>query len=92
MPEPKAKISRSRSSAKSKQTAKRKRTATPDFTICLKRPHALQAAFIQSTAKRKIIRAGRRGGKTTGVAILALEKFLAGYRVLYAAPTQEQIE
>jgi hypothetical protein len=92
MPEPKAKISRSRSSTKGKRAAKRKRPVQPDFTICLKRPHPLQAAFIQSTAKRKIIRAGRRGGKTTGVAILALHKFLAGHRVLYAAPTQEQIE
>lgn len=38
------------------------------------------------------MRAGRRGGKTVGVAIRAVRKFLEGKRVLYAAPTQEQID
>lgn len=38
-----------------------------------------------------MIRAGRRGGKTTGLAILAVEQFLAGQRILYAVPTQEQV-
>jgi len=54
-------------------------------------PHAKQRAFIDSPAKRKIIRAGRRSGKTTGIAIYAVDKFLAGRRVLYATPTAEQI-
>jgi len=61
-------------------------------TIRLKEPHDRQKEFIYSPAKRKVIRAGRRGGKTTGMAILAIERFLAGERVLYATPTQEQIE
>jgi hypothetical protein len=39
-----------------------------------------------------VIRAGRRGGKTTGVAILALTAFCAGRRVLYAVPTQDQAD
>jgi hypothetical protein len=43
-------------------------------------------------AKRKVIRAGRRGGKTTGVAILAALAFLDGKRVLYAVPTQDQAD
>jgi hypothetical protein len=60
--------------------------------IRLKTPHAQQARFINSPAKRKVIRAGRRGGKTTGVGIQAVEAFKAGQRVLYAAPTQEQID
>jgi hypothetical protein len=47
---------------------------------------------MESTAKRKVIRAGRRGGKTTGIASYAVQKFLDGKRVLYATPTQEQIE
>lgn len=64
----------------------------PEYEIHLPEPHAKQRAFIDSPAKRKIIRAGRRGGKTVGVAILATEKFLAGHRVLYAAPTAEQID
>lgn len=53
--------------------------------------HPKQNEFIISTAKRKIIRAGRRGGKTVGAAILAVMSFLAGHRVLYAAPTAEQV-
>jgi len=62
------------------------------MTINLPRPHEQQAAFINSPAKRRVIRAGRRGGKTVGMAILAVRAFLAGRRVLYAAPTQDQID
>ncbi len=36
-------------------------------------------------------RAGRRSGKTIGVSILAVERFLAGHRILYAAPTSDQL-
>lgn len=46
---------------------------------------------MRSTAKRIVCRAGRRGGKTVGMAIKAVEAFLAGKRVLYAAPTADQI-
>jgi len=62
------------------------------LTVTLKRPHDRQLQFIESPAKRKIIRAGRRGGKTTGAAILALQGFLQGRRILYGAPTQEQVD
>jgi hypothetical protein len=61
-------------------------------TVRLKRPHAQQERFLRSTAKRRIVRAGRRGGKTTGMAILAVEEFLKGRRILYAVPTSEQIQ
>lgn len=64
----------------------------PDLLIHLPEPHAKQRAFIDSHAKRKVIRAGRRGGKTVGVSIFAVEKFLAGRRVLYAVPTSEQVD
>jgi len=64
----------------------------PEYTITLPTPHEKQRAFIDSPAKRKVIRAGRRGGKTVGVAIYAVKQFLAGRRVLYAAPTAEQID
>jgi hypothetical protein len=57
----------------------------------LREPHPEQARFIDSPAKRKVIRAGRRGGKTVGVALMAVQAFLAGRRVLYAVPTQEQV-
>ncbi len=64
----------------------------PEYEIHLPEPHAKQRAFIDSPAKRKIIRAGRRGGKTVGMGIFSVEKFLAGRRVLYAVPTSEQVE
>lgn len=63
-----------------------------EVTVRLPVPHEKQAAFIDSTAKRIVVRAGRRGGKTVGVGVRAVKKFLEGRRVLYAAPTQEQID
>ena len=62
------------------------------LTISLPTPHSKQIAFIESPAQRKVIRAGRRGGKTVGVSIYAVQRFLAGKRILYAAPTQEQVD
>ena len=62
-----------------------------EYKIHLPTPHARQREFIYSRAKRKIIRAGRRGGKTVGVSIYAVQKFLAGKRVLYATPTIDQL-
>ena len=53
-----------------------------DLTIRLHKPHAKQLAFKRSKAKRKVIVAGRRGGKTTGVSDVAVEAMLAGRRVL----------
>ncbi len=61
------------------------------LTIRLPEPHPRQVEFIDSRAKRKIVRAGRRGGKTVGLGILSVERFLEGRRVLYATPTAEQI-
>lgn len=55
-------------------------------------PHPHQVEFINSKAKRKIVRAGRRSGKTVGAAIMAVQDFLANRRVLYAAPTSEQTQ
>jgi phage terminase large subunit-like protein len=62
------------------------------FRIELLTPHPKQSEFIDSPAKRKIIRAGRRSGKTVGISIYAVKQFLEHKRILYAAPTQEQIE
>lgn len=61
-------------------------------TVHLRTPHAKQQQFLDSSAKRKVIRAGRRGGKTTGIAILAGRAFMEGRRILYAAPTEDQVE
>jgi len=59
--------------------------------IHLPKPHPKQEAFIRNPAKRKVVKAGRRGGKTVGMGILAVEEFIAGHRILYAAPTMEQV-
>jgi len=61
------------------------------YRIRLKKPHAHQAALLRSKARRKVVRAGRRAGKTTAAAILAIQAFLDGKRVLYAAPTANQL-
>jgi len=62
------------------------------MSVHLPEPHGKQVLFIDSQAKRKVIRAGRRSGKTVGIAIYAVEKFLQGKRVLYATPTSEQVD
>jgi hypothetical protein len=53
--------------------------------------HPNQKAFVDSLAKRVIVRAGRRGGKTVGAAIKAVRMFLEGKRILYGVPTMEQL-
>lgn len=60
--------------------------------MILRRPHPKQAEILRSPAKRKVLRAGRRSGKTVVLGILAVESFLKGRRVLYGAPTQDQIQ
>ena len=62
------------------------------YSIILRRPHPVQQQIRNSKAKRKIIRAGRRGGKTVCAASICVEKFLQGLRPLYAAPTSDQLE
>ena len=63
----------------------------PRYEIHLPTPHPKQAEFIDSPAKRKVVRAGRRGGKTIGMSVDAVQSFLAGKRVLYGAPTADQL-
>lgn len=63
-----------------------------DLTVNLHRPHPKQAAIKASNAKRRVIRAGRRSGKTTIISDIAIESFLARRRVLYATPTDDQLE
>ncbi|KKM93664.1 hypothetical protein LCGC14_1206070 [marine sediment metagenome] len=54
--------------------------------------HPAQKRMVESTSKRLMVRAGRRGGKTEGAGIKGTKRFLAGGRVLYAAPTSEQTD
>ncbi len=65
--------------------------AAVELFVNLRKPHAIQRQFIDCEAKRVVIRAGRRGGKTVGASQRAVKRFLAGKRVLYAAPTEDQI-
>ena len=67
-------------------------SSAPDRKQRRKQPHPKQELFLNSVAKRKVIRAGRRGGKTTGVAMLAVRAFEDGHRVLYGVPTQDQAD
>ena len=62
------------------------------YDIVMPTPHEKQKEFVETGKKRVMVRAGRRGGKTVGVAIRAAQKFLAGKRVLYAAPTIDQVD
>ena len=65
---------------------------TIDYSVYLPRPHDKQIQFIKSKSPRKIIKAGRRGGKTVGMGLVAVKAFLDGKRVLYAVPTTDQLE
>ena len=69
-------------------------TATKErkYTVKLRSPHTKQEEIRQSLAKRKIVRAGRRGGKTVIAATICVDKFLEGLRPLYATPTSDQLE
>lgn len=67
-------------------------TRTREVKIVTRLPHNEQEKFRVSLAKRKVIRAGRRGGKTVGVSIPAVDAFCEGRRVLYTAPTSEQTD
>ncbi|MBU1173338.1 MAG: hypothetical protein KKD44_27540, partial [Proteobacteria bacterium] len=67
-------------------------TKSREYTITLRLPHAKQEDIRQSPAKRKVVRAGRRGGKTVIAATICIDKFLSGLRPLYATPTSDQLE
>lgn len=59
--------------------------------VQIPQPHPKQAEFVNCTAKRIVVKAGRRGGKTKGFAIRACKRFLKGRRQIYAAPTAKQM-
>lgn len=67
-------------------------TTATEYKIHLRSPHSKQREIRESKAKRKIIRAGRRSGKTVIGAEICVDKFLGGLRPLYATPTSEQLE
>ena len=63
-----------------------------EYRIRLRRPHIKQSEIRQSQARRKVVRAGRRSGKTVIAATICVDKFLEGLRPLYATPTSDQLE
>jgi len=67
-------------------------TATGKTELVLRKPHEIQKEIMDFEGKRLIIRAGRRGGKTTGMAALACRELIKQKRVLYAAPTSDQLQ
>lgn len=62
----------------------------PTTKLKLPRPYGLQREIIDSPAKRKVICAGRRAGKTVMAGLLATENFLRGKRVLLSSTSQDQ--
>ena len=62
------------------------------ISLTLPKPHEKQWAIKHHLAKRQVICAGRRAGKTTLAGLVACERALEGRRVLLAAPTQEQTD
>jgi hypothetical protein len=64
----------------------------PELIVNLPYPHMMQARILASKAKRHCVCSGRRSGKTTLAASLAVEKMFDGRRVLLASTTQEQAD
>jgi len=62
-----------------------------ELTITLREPHEAQQTILDNLKKRNIWRCGRRFGKTTIAATIAVGAFLDGRRVLYGAPTNDQV-
>jgi hypothetical protein len=63
---------------------------SPEIVVRLHKPHEKQLLLKTCNAKRVVVLAGRRFGKTTVVADIAVERALNGYRILEAAPTADQ--
>ena len=63
-----------------------------DVIVTLRQPHKHQETLLNAKAKRIIVRAGRRGGKTTAVATIAIKRFLDGGRVFYGVPIVDQLD
>src|SRR3954471_3886524 len=60
--------------------------------VVLPKLHDEQRRIEQSPSKFKLVRAGRRGGKTTYGARKAVKRMIAQRRVLLASPSQKQVD
>jgi len=64
----------------------------PNLTLMLPDLYPLQREIVDSPAKRKVVNAGRRAGKTQMFAIAAIEGMLSGQKVLLSSTSQEQAD
>jgi hypothetical protein len=62
------------------------------LSVPIPKPYPGQAAIKASAAPRVVVCAGRRCGKTLIAAETGVERALAGRHVLFASPTQEQVD
>ena len=62
------------------------------YSVDQRQLHDIQLAIIRSGAKRKVVATGRRCGKTTVAGWESVERAIRGGRVLFGAPTLDQIE
>jgi len=69
-------------------------TTECEYKVHLRPTHASpkQDRLVNSDSKRIIVKAGRRFGKTVGLAKRSVKRFLKGRRQLYAAPTSTQTD
>lgn len=64
----------------------------PTVELTLPRLYPLQREIMDSPAKRKVVCAGRRGGKTILAAYMAIDALLHGKRVLLSSTSQDQAD
>jgi hypothetical protein len=74
-----------------KTVRERRERLRAELRPALPAPYDRQREIRASSARRKVICTGRRAGKTTLAAIVAIEKAIEGRRILFAAPTDDQI-
>lgn len=65
---------------------------TNELTVRLPLPHSKQSEIAASGAKRVVINAGRRAGKTTLAARVSVKKMMKGRHVLLGSTTQDQAD
>lgn len=63
-----------------------------EIVLTLPRPYPLQHEIMNHPARRKVVCAGRRVGKTTLAALMSVEALLRGQRVLLSSTSQDQVD
>lgn len=63
-----------------------------ELRIRLPKPHRLQREIMRSKAKRKVVVAGRRFGKTTAAGEIAADRAIRGQKILIVSTSQDQAD